>query len=875
MPLSLLPDLDQRLTEGQQRLGVFKKAVKDSIAALAQRFAADEPVEQLIRARADFIDQILCRIWRQHVPNTTQATLIAVGGYGRAELHPASDVDVLVLLAQEPEAEFGDELSAFITFLWDIGLDIGHSVRTLDQCVTEAAADITIATSLMESRCLCGPVELFQQMRSRTGPSNIWPGERFFSAKCEEQKARHARFEDTANNLEPNIKSGPGGLRDIQMIGWVVKRHFGADTLAELVQHGFLTEHEYETLDSGQKFLWKIRFALHLLTGQHDDRLLFEYQRSIALQFGYVDQPDALAVEQFMQQYYRTVMGLGRLNEMLLQLFQEAILLHGKTELPVVFNRRFHSINGYLEATNNGLFASYPLAILEVFLILQANPELKGVRASTIRLIHAHLHLIDEHLRSDLRARSLFMEILRQPAGITHAFRRMNRYGVLARYIPAFGKIVGRMQFDLFHVYTVDEHTLMVIRNLRRLAVPRFHHEFPFFSDVNGRIVKPELLYLSALFHDIAKGRGGNHAELGAVDARAFCKRHDLSDYDADMVSWLVGMHLVMSATAQKQDIDDPQVVHEFATLVAEQSRLDYLFLLTMADIRGTDPAKWNSWKQSLLTRLYISTSTQLTRGLGAQFNADELIAEKKKEAKRLLTRPAINLERYDSLWASLSAEYFLQNTPEEIAWHSERIADARDSGETAVYIRTCTRRGADEILICTQDRDNLFAHCVALLDYLQLNILQARIRTLENGLCANSFFVLEKDGSHTEEGERRDDILGRILNGLNHPEYRLHKPDRLPRKLRAFHTLTQMHAQQNAETGFTDLYIRAVDKPGLLAKIGETFAQMQLRVHNARITTLGAVAEDVFCVSDRQDNPVDEACLKQLEQELHRKLED
>ncbi|WP_456377240.1 [protein-PII] uridylyltransferase [Thiolapillus sp.] len=874
MPTSLIPELDQELAQAANPLAIFRDIIARSKTILADRFHAGDSVEDLVHARSDFVDQMLLRAWRHFLSSDGNACLIAVGGYGRGELHPASDVDVLILADHSPEGKLAENIEQLITFLWDMGLEIGHSVRTLEQCVAAAIDDVTIVTNLMESRYLAGNEVLFQKMKKATASDKIWPSDAFFSAKWKEQKARHARFGDTAYNLEPNIKSNPGGLRDIQMIGWVVKRHFHAERLSELLHQGFLTDTEYHALKEGQFKLWKIRFALHLLTGRHDDRLLFEYQRSIARQFGYCDADSNLAVEQFMQDYYRTVMELNRLNEMLLQLFQEAILYENTPCTTVRINNRFQSCNGYLEVSNNAIFVRYPIAILELFLILQEHPELKGVRASTIRLVRAHLHLIDDRYRKDIRARSLFLEILRQPQGITFALRRMHSYGVLAAYIPAFSNITGRMQFDLFHVFTVDEHTLMLLRNLRRFSVPEFEDEFPLCSQVFRQLIKPELLYIAGLFHDIAKGRGGSHAVLGAEDAKAFCKQHDLSDYDAEMVAWIVRSHLLMSSTAQRQDIEDPLVVQNFANLVGDRSRLDYLFLLTVADIRATNPKRWTSWKSSLLNRLYHSTRETLTRGLESPLGQDELIQAKQAEARRLLIDQGFDGQHINRLWMELSLEYFLQNDPEEITWHGSKILAEQDFSKPLVALRKSVSRGCDEIFIVQNDRRDLFAQCTALIDQSHLNVLEARIQTTDSQIALNSFFVLEADGQHITP-ERAHDIQGILETGLQEASTTAPRARPLPRRLQQFSSKSEISISQDLHHHHTILHIKSMDRPGLLSLIAWVLAEQGLRLLNAKITTLGAMADDVFTLTDGNGQPLeDETRIEQLVQSLLAQLD-
>ncbi|MGH8307203.1 MAG: [protein-PII] uridylyltransferase, partial [Gammaproteobacteria bacterium] len=536
--------LDQALHNSGKPLAKLRRALKTTDEKQRQQFAAGVPIEKLVRERAQAVDELIKRAYQLHLSQfQSELSLVAVGGYGRGELHPHSDVDLLMLLPTGNQSHFRHAIEHFIAFLWDLGLPVSHSVRTLEDCTLEAQADVTVATNLMEIRHLAGASDLFSELQQRMQPEMLWPTKEFFLAKLKEQQQRHAKYHDTAYRLEPNIKEGPGGLRDIQMIGWVAKRHFNANTLHSLLEHQFLTADEYRKLQHGQAFLWRVRFALHLLYSRREDRLLFDAQPRLATQFAYRDMPASLAVEQFMQEYYRAIKELGLLNEMLLQLLEEAILSDQMPALTLLTDE-FEERGGFLHARDTGLFARRPAALLELFHVLELHPRLKGVGASTLRSVRANLHMIDDAFRADSANRAQFMQILREPLGVTHALRRMNRYGVLGRYLPAFGNIVGRMQYDLFHTYTVDEHILFVVGNLRRFALSRYDSEFPLCSQIMQALPKPELAYLSALFHDIGKGRGGDHSKLGAQDAEAFCLDHGLSHYDARLVAWLVQNHL-------------------------------------------------------------------------------------------------------------------------------------------------------------------------------------------------------------------------------------------------------------------------------------------------------------------------------------------
>jgi [protein-PII] uridylyltransferase len=763
-----------------------------------------------------------------------------------------------------------------VTCLWDLGLEVGHSVRTPEECAREASGDVTVMTNMIEARLICGESALCHAMRQATAPERIWNSEQFFAAKTREQRARWQKYGGTAYNLEPNIKENPGGLRDIQMIGWVAKRHFDAETLRDLVDHGFLTETEHAMLVEGQTLLWRIRFALHRIAGRHEDRLLFEYQRALARQFGFEDGPNNLAVEQFMQQYYRTVQELNRLNEMLLQLFREAILLHDDIGPPIPINKRFQARSGYLEVTSANVFRNYPIALLEIFHVLQLHPELDGVRASTIRLIRENRHRIDDDFRADLRARSLFMEILRHPPGLTHALRRMNRYGVLAAYIPDFANIVGRMQYDLLHVYTVDEHTLTLLRNLRRFTITQHDDEFPLCSAIARRIPKLELLYLAGLFHDIAKGRGGDHSVLGARIAWDFCELHGLPDFDSRLVSWLVEKHLVMSMTAQRKDIGDPEVIQSFASLIGDPTRLDYLYLLTVADARATNPERWNSWKDALLRELYHATRRALLRGLDNPQAQDELIQQKQTEARRLVERYGGDPEACTRLWSKFSLDLFLHNSPDEIAWQSRQILACAPDKLPLVVIRPVTARGGTEIFIYTPDRADLFARTTALLDQIGLNVMDARIMTTDDGMAINTYQVLDRDGRPVHDPVQMDEIQAALVSDLVEASCSGVQVARsLPRRNRNFPIETRVSFATDERNRRTIMRLSTLDRPGLLAEVGAVFEDCGIRLRNAKISTVGAEVDDVFFITNDEEAPITcETALACLRREIHGRLE-
>jgi len=839
--------------------------------ALEDAFRHGAHAEDLVHGRARLVDAVLAHVWRHYMADGDERfALVAVGGYGRGELHPHSDVDLLILSDHNAREAAEPQIGAFLTFLWDIGLDVGHSVRTPAECLSYAADDITVMTNLLEARRLTGSSGLFVDLRARLQSQRVWPTRRFFQAKLDEQLARHAKYRDTAYNLEPNVKESPGGLRDIHTIVWVAKRHFRAETLHELVAHGFLTESEHAELLAGRAFLWKVRFALHMLTGRREDRLVFDHQIPLARLFGYSDEKANLAVEQFMQDYYRTVQSLSRLNDMLLQLFQEAILHPHDATPPKIINRRFQARHGFIEARRDNVFRRYPFALLEIFHLMEQHQDLVGIRAETLRLIRRDRALIDDGFRRDIRARSLFMEILREPRGITHALRRMNRYGVLGAYLPLFGRITGRMQYDLFHTLTVDEHILFVLRNIRRLNLPEFDHELPFCSRIMQQLPKPELLYVAALFHDIAKGRGGDHSVLGAKDAREFCIQHGLSSWDTDLVTWLVQNHLLMSMTAQKRDITDPSVIYEFALKLGDKLHLDYLFLLTVCDIRATNPNLWNSWRESLLTDLYNATVRAFNRGLHNPVEERELIAEVRADAQRQLQLQGLDERSIESLWARLDDEYFLRYSAEEIAWQTQAIAETGEHQLPVVKVGHLRDRGTTVFLL-TRDVDYLFGLVATILTRLGLSIVEARISGTHDGLALDSYMVTEESGDAIQDRTREAEIETAVHRALLEPErVEWAVKRRIPRRLRYFSTPTQIYFRDDPQNERTVMELVTGDRPGLLSTVGRVFRRHGVLVQGAKIATIGERAEDVFFITDGDHRAVDNpATLRQIRRSL------
>jgi len=873
MPLDLSA-IAARVREQPGELSIYRDALAAGRDAIHEQFETGASAKTLLTSQTALTDFLITELWSQEGEAFRELALIAVGGYGRGELHPASDIDISILLPSSVDNELEARLSAWITRLWDLGLDIGHSVRTVSECEVEAAADITVITNLMEARLLAGNATLFELMRQATSTDYMWPSADFFNAKMEEQSERRRKFKTNAYRLEPNIKESQGGLRDIQTISWVCQREFGTGDIEDLLHYELLNEHEFHTLCDGMEVLWRIRYLLHRYTGRREDRLLFDHQRDIAHAFGFTDDRENRSIEQLMQRFYRSVMELQRLNEILLQGIGG--IISGVTAAADVepINKRFQLRNGFLEVTHDEVFMHYPPALLEMFCVFGDTPGAQKVRANTVRLIRSNLRLINDRFRSDPVVRSLFLQIFSNPNKLTRKIRMMNRYGVMAAYLPAFDAIVGRMQYDLFHIYTVDEHTIRVIRNLRRFTLEDHTEELPHCSFVMQQIERPELLYQAALFHDIAKGRGGDHSELGAVDAAAFCEQHGLTKADTELIVWIVQYHLLMSITAQRKDISDPEVQHEFAKQVGTVERLNHLYLLTVADIRGTNPELWNSFKQSLLLTLFQSTMQILQRGLTAPIDRADVIADRQSRTRALLEGRGLQDERIDRLWTELGDDYFQQYRAAEIARHTEFILVNEDTPGALISMRQSVSRGSMEILIYAPDDAALFALITAVLDQLQLNVLSATINTTAMNYALDTIYVLESDGSLIDNEHRIAEIKTALQSELGVPQdIPTLSAQRMHRRMKHFSIPTTVEFEDDAASGFTAVHIAAADRPGILSSIGRVFLGAKVSVHAAKIATLGERIEDVFFVSGADGQALSQTSREALANMLRERL--
>ena len=831
-------------------------------------------INELVHARAWLVDQILRMAWQQY-SWPEEAALVAVGGYGRRELHPQSDVDLLILLGNGLNASSWHRCTQeFITFIWDLGLQIGSSVRTLEDCCEQAKNDITIATSLIESHTIIGKADLREQAFDWVISEQAWGNEAFYKARIESQQERHRRTNDTEYNLEPNIKNSPGGLRDIQTIGWIGKRHFGLSNMAQLAGHNYLNKSELDTLRKSTDYLWTIRYALHLIAKRPEERLLFDHQRKLATFFGYEDNEEELAVEQFMHRYYRTAMHLAELNQTLLQLFDQGILHAHEADLVVSINRRFELRNGRLQACYPSLFLRQPFAMMEAFVILAQHPQCQAIGAECKRLIQTYRHLIDDKYRRDIRVNSLFMELLRSPQRMSHTLLEMQRQGVLGDYLPSFNRIVGRMQHDMYHIYTVDAHCMKVVKKMRELLLPKERERFPVASRLVHQLPKIELLYIAGFFHDIGKGSGRDHSVVGAEEVRHFCKQHQLGKWDTELVSWLVRHHLLMSMTAQKRDISNPDIIHEFATKMGDQLHLDYLYVLTVSDINATNPALWNNWRASLLRQLYTATNRVLRLGLDVPVNHQGLIEQSQIDARKLLQAQRFNPASVMRLWKNLGDDYFIRENAKTIAWHTRTILNHQIEGPLVAISETSFSafEGGTQIFVYTQDKANLFAVLCAILGQLNLDIQDARIITTEDGHSMDTFIVLDSHGNTINETPTLlEQLQERLTQALLYPnDFAYIVQQRQPRAHKLFNQPSSVSLTNPEGRSWTRLELFSADRPGLLAQVGLVFMRLGISLQKAKIQSIGGRVEDVFFITLNNGHRIsDEGLLAKLENDI------
>ncbi len=819
----------------------LREQLKEDRQTIVSDYEQDRRSERLLKRLCQSADQVMTRAWHSF-DMPPKATLVAVGGYGRGELFPCSDIDLLILLPQEADETLREKLEQLVQLFWDLGLEIGHSIRTIDECLSESAADITVQTSLLEGRHITGNRQLFNELKRRC--ADAMDARAFFQDKVLELRQRHVKYENTPYSLEPNCKESPGGLRDLQVILWVAKAAGLGNSWRELAASNMITATEARQLASKERAFKDIRIRLHLLAKRREDRLVFDLQGPIADTFGFVATADRRASEVLMQRYYWAAKAVTQLNTILLMNIEAHLFPQPSVSRPV--SRHFNEVNGMIDIAHERVFEEAPSMMLEVFHLLQVRGELKGMTARTQRALWHARFRIDAAFRRNPEHRALFLRILQSPTGVTRALRSMNQLSILGRYLPNFRRIIGQMQHDLFHVYTVDQHILMVVRNVRRFAIPEHAHEYPFCSQLIANFPQPWLIYIAALFHDIAKGRGGDHSELGKVDARRFCRDHGLSKDDADLVIFLVEHHLSMSQVAQKQDLSDPDVVRAFVKTVKTERRLTALYLLTVADIRGTSPKVWNTWKGKLLEDLYRMS----LRVLGGEApSSDRELQNRQQEALATLRLFGLPRDVHEALWKSLDVGYFLRHDASEIAWQTRVLADHVTSDKPVVRCRLGPAGEGLQVVVYMRDRPDLFARLCSYFDKKNFSILHAKVQTTRQGYALDTFIVSEP--TFADNYRELITLIEHDLSKWLEIEQDLPAPakPRLSRMSRTFPITPTVHLQPDERGQYYLLSISASDRTGLLYSISSVLARYKVNLHTAKITTLGERVEDVFLV--------------------------
>ncbi len=845
----------------------WKTWLKEQQKDLKSSFDKSGNTLSLLRKHSKSIDVLLKDLWKQLGINPS-VCLIAVGGYGRKELFPYSDVDLLILIPDETDEKINNQIESMIGVFWDIGLAIGHSVRNLKECLEEAQKDVTVQTNLLESRWLIGNRQLYHEFEEEF--SKIINIRDFFQAKMREQDLRHARFNDTAYNLEPNIKESPGGLRDLHNILWITRSLKLGEDWNALVRHDVITQNEMKQIRRHERHLQMLRIRLHYLANRREDRLIFDFQNELANDLGFVSNKQRRASEQLMHGFYRSAKFVGLMNEILLQLLKE--LIYTEQQETKAINQHFESHNGLLTAKSATLLQRNPSTILESFLLLEQHPELNGMSPKLIRTLYRVKNLVNGEFRNQPENKALFIKILKQPNRVNSVLNRMNRYGILGNYIPAFGRIVGQMQHDLFHVYTVDEHILNVLRNLHRFSVNEYAHEFPLCSKLFSEFYDHHLLYIAALFHDIAKGRGGDHSSLGTADASRFCRLHGLSKEDTELVSWLVKSHLIMSSTAQKSDLSDPQVIENFACLMGDERHLTALYLLTVADIRGTSPKVWNAWKSKLLENLFLSTRRLLN---GNVTGADTELLLRKKQAVNILGYYGIKKEDYQPLWDKLGREYFLRYEGHEIAWHSRLLISHLNSEKPIVRSRLSPEGDGIQVLIFTKNKkDDLFARTCSFFERIAYTILEAKVYNTNDGHTLDSFLVYNHNDRNVSYRDLLSYIEYELTNALLMPTMStVPYKGRLSRQVKHMPIAASVNISNNPVTKNYTLNIVAGDRPGLLSTLAQLFLKHKIHLQTAKINTLGQRAEDTFLISGKNGADLTQNTIEALSYELNEVL--
>ena len=828
----------------------------------------------ILNARSNINDALILYTSEKFNISNDEISLIAVGGYGRKEFYPKSDTDLLILINDQKKEQHKKNISHFLAYLWDIGIEVSHSTRTIKECITEGSRDISIATTLLESRYISGSKKMFENLIKTIDESkSFWSNKDFYQEKVDEQIKRHLQFNNTAYNLEPDIKNGPGSLRDLHTIFWLCKKFLGIDKIEELLNHNILTEKQLQQLINSRNFLSLIRYSLHSETKRAENRLLFEYQKKLAKQLNYEDQDHLIGVEIFMQDYYKSARTISRMNEIILQILKQQFLEISENKVKDI-NQNFQIKNQLVGLKDDISFKDKPALLLEIFLLFQKNKDIEGIDAKTIGLITNNLHLINKDFRRKIEHKEIFLEILKAPEGVTHELRRMNLYGVLGHYVPAFGLIEGRMQYDLFHAFTVDEHTLFVVSNLRRLALTRFNHEFPEDSQKMQAIESPEILYIAGLFHDIAKGRGGDHSIIGAEEAEVFCLDHGLTNYDSKVVSWLVMNHLVFSLTAQKKDIYDPNVIRDLALLIGDELRLDYLYLLTVCDVRATNPTLWNSWKKRLFDDLYLLTKKALREGLEEPIDKEELIRE-----KITLTKNELNNHEFQNVENFLSYfddDYFIKFNMNEILKQSLVMINRNipNKAQDIIDISAIDNEDYFYAFVFTQIDNESFYKITSIFEQEGVSVRDAKVVRVNEEYCIYSFYFDHMRTMKDEINQKNETINKCINKAMASDSFSAQSGSQiLSRRLRSFDKKVDISFSEDLIHNRTVMEITCIDRPGLLSNISKIFKEESIWIQSAKIATIGEKADDIFYLNNSKKECIDQSIYESLKTKINDSL--
>ncbi len=859
--------IDRFLNRQELNLTVGKEIVRKFNEHLTKQFYYGTDILTLTNRRCLFIDLLLKRLYNQfHLEEYPDLAIVAVGGYGREELHPFTDIDLLVLSENQLCDECAAKISEYITLLWDFKLDVGHAVRTIDDCIVKGSEDLTIATNFLDARLVQGSEETFEKFRIRLKSRDFWPVKDFYLAKVKEQEDRHNIYRDTMYSLEPDIKQIPGGLRDIHTIFWIAKKYLGIQEFEDLIKLGYLTKNEFMELEECEYFLWKVRFTLQNYVQRNDNHLTFDRQINVAKVLGYLGEGNE-PVENFMSAFYHTTRRISEINEMMLQFFKEAIWGETNQKSVKFISSKFIVRDDLIDTIDPELFSNDPVEILNLFLSItelsEKNSQIKiaGIYPSCLRKIRIAKRALNNFLQENFRAREIFLKIISNPNSMHLSFKLMHKYSILGIYLPQWPNLVGQMQFDMFHTYTVDEHIYRTMKYIFDCS----HHEAKnqpdrLFRNIYNNLPKPSLLYISALFHDIAKGRhnGVHHAEAGAVDAMNFCTLHNLPISDCRLVSWLVGNHLEFSKTALRQDIYDPIVVQNFAEKVKDENHLNYLYCLTVADICATNDTEWNSWKQALFRELYFSTQQAIRQGPEHGIDWSQTIRDNKDEAMKTLCKIGIPEDKISNLWNKFKDTYFIKNSGSQICWHTSNIlAYDTDSNAPLVLFGQSSNKVGTELFIYTRDYIGIFCRIVSILVSKGISILEASIMNSKDNFIMDTFILVNRSG-HTLSHDNIVPLQKILLLGLIDPQYPLPKPSPLPKKYQQFKIKTDIRfldIKGAEEQGITHIEISTLDRPGLLALISSVFQKCNININAARIATTGERADDGFSISNHLGN--------------------